>query len=52
MGGDELQERLPGVGREGVDVDECLDVAVAGRGVGDDGAAVGMADEDDRTGDG
>ena len=39
------------VERVGGDVDEGLDVGVAGRGVGDDGAAVGVADEHDRAGD-
>jgi hypothetical protein len=39
-------------GDEGVHVDQRLDVGIAGGGVGDDGATVGVADQDDRPGDG
>ncbi len=52
MGGDELADCLALCGREGVDVDQCFDLLVTGGGVGDDGAAVGVADHDDRPGDG
>ncbi len=41
----------PASGRVGGDVDERLDVRVAGRGVGDHDAAVGVADEHDRAAD-
>ena len=41
----------PCIGRVGGDVDERLDVRVAGRGVGDHDAAVGVADEHDRAAD-
>jgi hypothetical protein len=38
-------------GRQGVDVDEGLDLVIAGGGVGDDLPAVGVPDQDDRAGD-
>jgi hypothetical protein len=43
--GDQRVDGLAGVGREGGDVDERLDVGVVA-GLGDDGPAVGVADED------
>ena len=49
--GDEALQRLAGVGHERGDVDQRLDVGVAGRGVGDDRATVGVSDEDDRPAD-
>ena len=48
---DRLSTLSPCVGREGGDVDQRLDVRVAGRGVGDHDAAVGVADEHDRAAD-
>ena len=48
-GGIELQGALALLGSERVDVDERLDVRVAVSGVGDDHAAVGVSDEDDRS---
>jgi hypothetical protein len=46
--GDERADRLPLVRREGADVDQGRDVRV-GAGLGDDRAAVGVADEHDRS---
>ena len=46
--GEEALQRLIGVGHERVDVDECLDIGIARRGVRDDEPAVGMGDQDDR----
>lgn len=45
---DQYAELLALVGDERGDVDQRLDVGVAGGGVGDDGAALGVADQDDR----
>jgi hypothetical protein len=44
----ETEDAVALIGGVGGDVDERLDVRVAGRGVGDDDAAVGVAGEDDR----
>ena len=44
----EAQDGVALIGGVGGDVDERLDVRVAGRGVGDHDAAVGVADEHDR----
>ena len=44
---EDLEDRLALVGDERVDVDQRPHVAAAGRGVGDDEAAVGVADQDD-----
>ena len=48
---DEIGERLADVRNECVDVHERLHLAVTGRGVGDDFAAVGVPDEHDRAAD-
>ena len=45
---DELGKRFVRVGGESRDVDERLHVRDADRGVADDGAAVGVSDQDDR----
>lgn len=42
----EFQGAFPGGRQEGRDVDQGFDVGVAGGGLGDDVAAVGVADED------
>ena len=52
VGGDELADGLALGGREAVYVDQGLDLVVAGGGVGDDGAAIGVPDQDDGAGDG
>ena len=52
VGGDELADGLALRGREGIHVDQRLDLLVAGGGVGDDGATVGVPDQDDGAGDG
>ena len=47
---EDLEDALADLGDERVDVDERLDVAATGAGVGDHHAAVGVADEHDRPG--
>ena len=47
---EDVEDALADLGDEGVDVDERLDVATACTGIGDHDAAVGMADEHDRSG--
>src|SRR4029079_18716677 len=46
---DELEGRLAVVGHERVDIDQRSDVTASARGIGDDEAAVGVADEHHRT---
>ena len=43
---DQLAEDLPAIGGERGEIDQRLDVGVAAGGLRDDGAAVGVADED------
>ena len=45
----DLEDRFSFLWHERVDVHQCSHVTAAGRGVGDDEAAVGVADQDDRT---
>jgi hypothetical protein len=52
VGADELSDGLALRRREGIHVDQCLDLRIAGGGVGDNGAAVGMPDQDDGSGNG